>query len=498
MTHGAIAALAERALKWSAMTTAARFVLQFAAQVALARMLGPGNFGVYGIGIAVLTFVGFLSGASFSYSLMLLPKVDDDDIRFSFTWQMVVGVLSAIVMFACAPLLAYFFGDVRVEGMVRLLSFASLLMAAAAPATYLLQRDLDFRRLGLIQLASYAAGYLAVGVPMALAGFGAYALGTACVVQAAVALAATYRAKPHSLKPLFRHANGGETLTTGRAVFLTNVVNWLLGNLDRVIIGRVLNAHAVGIFTVAYNLASIPNVLIVGALQPAFVATGAKLQQSRERLAQGWLLAIACILVLAMPASVVMALLSSDLVQLLYGSAWSETAWVLAVMFLCLPAWACWGLSTPVLWNTGRKQYEFLLQLPLIAIVVPAWWFVAPEGVRGVAIVSSCAIVLRAVVILTASLRALELRWSALLPYAARGFALSLLAALAVLAGQQASATIASPLIALLAGGTCAVLALAAVLLFKPEALGPEARTALSRVLPVIGPRLAPRGEPVL
>lgn len=287
MSGAGVAALAERALKWSALTTVARFALQFVAQVALARMLGPDNFGVYGIGVAVLTFVGFLSGASFSYSLMLQPRLDDEDIRFSFTWQMIAGLASAAAMFACAPVLARFFGDLRVEGMVQLLSLASLLLAAAAPATYLLQRDLDFRRLGLIQLASYAAGYLAVGVPMAVAGFGAYALGTACVVQAAVALVATYRARPHSVKPLFRHANGGEALTTGRAVFLTNVVNWLLGNLDRVIIGRVLNAQAVGIFTVAYNLASIPNVLLVGALQPALVATGAKLQQSRQHLVQG-------------------------------------------------------------------------------------------------------------------------------------------------------------------------------------------------------------------
>src|SRR3954469_24439310 len=109
MTSAPIAALAERALKWSALTTVARFVLQFGAQVALARMLGPGNFGVYGIGLTVLTFVGFLSGASFSYSLMLLPTVSRDDIRFAFTWQLIVGVFSAAAMYAAAPALAGFF-----------------------------------------------------------------------------------------------------------------------------------------------------------------------------------------------------------------------------------------------------------------------------------------------------------------------------------------------------------------------------------------------------
>ncbi|HUR87850.1 MAG TPA: oligosaccharide flippase family protein [Ramlibacter sp.] len=493
MTPGAISALAERALKWSAFTTAARFGLQFVSQVALARLLGPDNFGVYGIGMTVLTFVGFLSGASFSYGLMLQRTVTDEDIRFSFTWQMIAGLGSAIAMYAAAPLLAHFFGDSRVEGMVQLLSLASLLIAAAGPATYLLQRDLDFRRLGLVQLASYAAGYLAVGVPMALSGFGAWALGTACVVQAAIALVLTYRAKPHPVKPLLRHSDGTETLATGRAVFMTNVVNWLLGNLDRVVIGRVLNAHAVGIYTVAYNLASIPNVLLVGALQPAFVATGAKLQDSRDRLAQGWLLAIACVLVLATPVAVVMAMLSSDLVQLVYGSAWMETAWVLAVMFLCLPAWACWGLSTPVLWNTDRKEYEWRLQMPLLLVAVPAWWFFAPAGVRGVAIVSSCVIVARALLILAASLRALQLRWRVLLPYIGRGVALSAVCAVAVLAGQHASASLASPLIALVAGGIAASLAMLAIVIFKPDALGPEAQTALSRVVPVFGPHLAPR-----
>ena len=36
----------------------ARFGLQLGAQVALARMLGPGNYGVYGNALTILTFLG--------------------------------------------------------------------------------------------------------------------------------------------------------------------------------------------------------------------------------------------------------------------------------------------------------------------------------------------------------------------------------------------------------------------------------------------------------
>lgn len=491
MTVGPLAALAERALKWSALTTVARFALQLVAQIALARMLGPGNFGVYGISMTVLTFATFLSAASFSYTLMLLPTVSRDDIRFSFTWQMMAGLLSAVAMYAAAPAIASFFGDPRVEGMVQLLSLANLLMAAGGPATCLLQRDLNFRVLGLIQLASYAIGYLAVGVPMALNGYGAYALGTACVVQAAVTLVGTYAAKPHAVRPLFSHSGGSVALSTGWAVFLTNVVNWLLSNLDRVLIGRVLNAHAVGLYMLAYNLASIPNVLLVGALQPAFLATGAKLQNEPQRLAQGWLLGLACLLVLVTPIAAVAALMSADLVSLMYGAAWAESAWVLAILFLCLPAWSCWGLSTPVLWNTGRRHLEYQLQIPLLALAVPAWWLYAPAGIRGVAAVSAAVIFARALVIIAAALKALNLRWSVLAPDAARGLGLASVCAISVIAAQHATAALNMPAISLLAAGASASLAMLLLVGMRPQVLGPSAQAALARLAPRLAPRLA-------
>ena len=101
MTTASLGARTERAMKWSALTTTARFALQLGAQVALARLLGPGNYGIYGIGIAVLTFATFLAGTGFSYSLLLQPQVNAADIRFAFTWQMLAGV-RCLLCKACA------------------------------------------------------------------------------------------------------------------------------------------------------------------------------------------------------------------------------------------------------------------------------------------------------------------------------------------------------------------------------------------------------------
>jgi O-antigen/teichoic acid export membrane protein len=492
MTNAKLRRLAERAFKWSALTTAGRFGLQLVAQITLARLLGPSNYGVYGIGMVVLTFAGFLSGNAFSYILMLKKDVDDEDIRFAFTWQAIAGVVGACAVYASAGALAGFFGDARVEPMLHWMAVACLLMALGGPSTCLLQRELNFRALGLIQLGSYGAGYLAVGVPLALQGFGAQALAAACVVQAGVYLAATFAVRPHPARPLLRHPMGAETFDMGRTVFFTNMVNWLLTNVDRIVIGRMLSTHAVGLYNVAYNLASIPYTLLIGALQPAFLATGARLQDDKRQLGRAWLTLLACVLVFLIPAAVLLSMLAGHLVLVLYGAAWSEAGWVMAVMFLCLPAWSCLGLSTPVLWNTGRKHLEAMLQLPVLAVALPVWWLLAPLGIRAVVIAAAAAILVRAIVIVAVGLRALDLRWRALLPFALRGLGLGAVCALAVLAGRQVATPLDHPLATLIVEGCTGLGVLLALVLTRPQVLGPEARSVLSRLIPAVAPRWTP------
>jgi O-antigen/teichoic acid export membrane protein len=492
----ALSVRARRAVTWSALTTTARFVLQLGAQVTLARLLGPGPYGIYGIGIAVLTFATFLAGTGFSYSLMLQAQVGTADVRFAFTWQLLAGAACALAMVLLAPVMAGWFREPGVASMLRWLALACVLTAASGTALCPLQRELDFRALGLIQLAAYAIGYLGAGVPLALAGWGADALALACVVQAAVVLAGCWWRRPHAARPLLRQPASSMALGTGRTVFFTNLVNWLLGNLDRLVIARVLHTQAVGLYTLAWNLAQIPVTLLVGALQPAFLAAGAQLAGEPTRLAQAWLRVLACVLVLVMPVAVSLALLAPSLVAMLYGPHWQEAGPVLALLFLCLPAWAAWGVSTPVLWNTGRRQLEAGLQWPLLLLAVPAWWLLAPRGLAVAAAVSLLAIHARTLVIVGAALRALGLRARCLLPLLARGGLLSLGCGLTAWSAQAAAHWATTPLAlppslragAALAAGSAAALGAGLLLAWTaPGLLGQDARDMLARVVPFLG-----------
>ncbi|MDB5964793.1 MAG: polysaccharide biosynthesis protein [Polaromonas sp.] len=485
------------AVKWSALSTAARFGLQLFAQVLLARTLGPEVFGIFAIGMVVLTFSSFVSGFGFSWSLLQRTELLDEDVRFAWTWQVIVGVLTMLAVYLAAPLLASYFREARAEAVIEWLSVACLLSAAAAPATYLLQRDLNFRAVGLIQVFSYAAGYEAVGVPLAKMGWGIGALVSAWLVQALVQLVASYAMRPHPVRPLFWYGGAGAAIGTGRAVFFTNIVNWTLNNLDRVLIGRLLNAEALGLYNVAYNLATMPNTLLLGALQPAFLAAGARIQHERQRLGRAYLQMMATVLVLGLPAFAFLAVVSPDIVHLLYGPRWQEAGWVLGLLFLSIPAYVMWGISTPVLWNTGRKHLEFALQLPLVAAGGAAFYLFAGQGIHAAAAVAALLLLARAIVIGMAAFRALELRSALLLPHLLRGVCIAGLVAGAAFAGQQLVAAAAMPLLSLAASGLMALAASVLLLVLRPTALGDLASDMLLRFFPMLSrvfdrPRLAP------
>jgi lipopolysaccharide exporter len=488
------------AVKWSAAATAGRFALQLLAQVVLARTLGPDTFGVFAIGMVILTFANFASGFGFSWNLLQRKTLREEDIRFAWTWQCIAGIVAMLGVYLLAPMLADYFREPRAQWVIEWLSVTCLLSAAAAPATYLLQRDLNFRAFGLVQVGSYAAGYLAVGVPMALSGWGITSLIASWLVQATVLLVASYALKPHVLRPLFWYPGASSSVGIGRAAFLTNIVNWLLNNLDRMMVGRLLNAEALGLYNMAYNLATLPNTLLVGALQPAFMAAGARLQDELQRLGRVYFQMLSTIFVLGLPAFVFLALVSNDLVRLLYGPQWSEAGGVLSILFLAMPAYVVWGLSTPVLWNTGRRHYEYAMQIPLAGLGALGFYFFAGQGIRAAAAVAALLLVLRAIVISAAAIRALGLRGSTLLPHAARGLLLGALCCAGVLAGQLAVARFDMPLLSLVASAFMVFFPLALLLTLRPQILGDQAAAMVLRFFPGLESFLrraipAPRSE---
>ncbi|TDM05550.1 MAG: polysaccharide biosynthesis protein [Ideonella sp. MAG2] len=343
-----------KAVKWSTLTTVARFALQLLAQVVLARLLGPEVYGVFGLGMVVLTFATFVSNLGLGASLLYRENISDRDIRFAFSWQMLAGASASLCLWLAAPWVADFFHEPRAIDVVRWLGLTCLISSAGTVAGALAQRALKFRQNGLIQVGSYALGYLGVGVPMALMGHTISALVAAWLVQACTSTLALVWLQPHPMQPLFHYEGNRAAAAEGRNLMFTNVVNWLLGNIDKVLVGRLMSAHSVGLYNVSFNLALMPSTMLLGTLQPTLTALYGQAKDDLPRVQAAYLQSLSLVGVLLLPAFVTLAVMAPDLLPLLYGNKWTDAGPILAVLFLTVPAYLAQGVSTPLLWTFGR------------------------------------------------------------------------------------------------------------------------------------------------
>lgn len=475
------------AVKWSAVGAVARFAMQLIAQVILARILGPQNYGLFGIGMVVYTFGNFFSSFGFGRQLLQKQVITEEDIRFAFTWQVIMGGLATLLILISSPWIASYFNEPKVLPVIQWLSLACLLNAATAPASNLLQRDLDFKTGAKIQFYAYVIGYLCLGIPLALAGFEVYALVSAWMIQTLIIFIATFLARRHSLKPLFWFKDGRDAVHYGGTVFVTNIVNWLLTNLDRVIIGKLLSVQSVGFYTASYNLATIPNSMLLNGFQTIALTSGAKVAGDTSRMAEGYQHVMATIFVLLMPFFVFLAALSPDIIALLYGSKWLASGEVLAILFLGMPALIVWGLSTPVLWNTGRRHLEFALQIPILIVGLALLVEFSHHGLNTVAWIVSAICLLRALVVASAAMSALDLGWSTLWKDLMRGVMMSGFVFGLAKFGVMVTTYWNMPVVTLTVSGLLAGVVGMFVLLLFPFILGERTQKMLSGLHPALG-----------
>lgn len=494
MTHGAenLAKRSVGAALWGFAGSGVRIIIQFAAQIALARILGPEQYGLYALGLMAIGFFLFFTDTGITYQLIQKQDITTYDQRFALTWQVLVGITLTLTVVIAAEALGIFFNNKDVAPVIRGLAIICFLQACSLVSTNLLRRRLDMKHTQYAQIGSYVVGYVLIGIPLALAGFGVWSLVIAWVVQASVNLLMLFSYARHPLVPLLWYDGARAASGYGGLVFLTNAVNWLIGSVDRIIVGRYFPVHAVGIYTTAYNLMSYGTTALHGVLQSVFFSTASKVQGDNPRLGRGTLVLIEAISLFALPAFAWVAAVSGPLVLTLYGVAWRDASEVLRPIALAMPMLLFLGVATPVLWNSGRKHQELLFQLPLVVVWAGVAWMAAQQSVEAVAWSVLGMFVIRTGIFLVLISRAIDLSLSALFRSFLPGAILGLvIAVMAMLIDNGLQVRIEQPSLLLLVNMVAIALLFAFLTYtFRRALLSPDLAELIQRAVQQISPKI--------
>lgn len=434
MTSSPQAGLGARSITaflWGGGGAFLRLFMQMAAQIVLARLLGPEQYGLFAMSVVVMSFAAFFSDIGMAYGLIQRKVLDDTHIRFVFGWQIVLGVAVAGLLALLAGPLAEFFRESRLQAIVLVLAPVAFLQAVSAVSLNLLKRELDFKALQIAQTIGYFLGYVCIGIPLALGGAEVWSLVAAWTMQSLVSLVLMYRVVRHPLAPLLRHPDAGSMGHFGGTVLLTNLTNWLIGNVDRTVVARTLDSASVGLYANAYNLVSVPSSTMLGFMQPVLYSACAKVQDDPQRIRKAYLMLMAGIALTVMPVFIAMSAVADTLVLALYGERWAQAAAVLQPIALAMPFALLWGITTPVLWNTGRATLEFKMQIPLAGLWLIGAWIAVQYSLALLAWTVLGLFVLRALLFTRLAIRQIAVSWADCARTLRGGLALALFAGLA-------------------------------------------------------------------
>jgi PST family polysaccharide transporter len=308
-----------------------KFVLHLGSLYVLARILTPGDFGLIGMVTAVTGLILHFKDMGLSAATVQRDKVSHDQVSTLFWINVALSTTIMLIAAAISPLIARFYNEPRLTWITLALAGGFLISGLGMQHMAVLSRQMRFRALALIEVASQAA---AVAAALLLAGLGAgyWALVGQQLVLATGIVAGAWLACGWRPGPPRRGAGVRPMIRFGGNLTGFGLVNYFARHLDDVLIGRFWGAGALGLYTKAYGLLLMPLNQVNFPVARIAIPTLSRLQDQLERHRRFYLKALRLIALATMPLVATMWVLSREVVLIVLGPQWTGAAELFSVM----------------------------------------------------------------------------------------------------------------------------------------------------------------------
>jgi O-antigen/teichoic acid export membrane protein len=399
-------------MAWVAWGSGAVALLKVAVLVLLTRLLTPADFGVVSAALVVISFALNFSQLGLGPAIVQRPVLEPRHISTAFAASLGFGFLVAAAVWAGAPAIAHFFRMDHLVPVVRVLAFIFPIAGLSSVPESLLQRDLRFRILANRNVLAYGVGYGLIGLGLALAGAGVWALVAAQLSQVALLAIIVWRAAPPMLSARPTWASLVELLEYGVGQSASRIAVIVAGQGDNLVVGRWLGAVALGYYSRAYQLMSVPTMLLGDVLDKVLFPTMSRIQKEPRRLASAYLQGTASVALVTLPVGVAAAVLAPELVLVAFGGRWQGLVAPFQVLALGMTFRASYRMSDALTRATGKVYRRAWRQGVFAGVVVLGAWLGQHHGLIGVATGVLGALFLNYLMMAHLSLAVVELSWS--------------------------------------------------------------------------------------
>ncbi|WP_170554072.1 lipopolysaccharide biosynthesis protein [Ruegeria atlantica] len=365
---------------WMSVGVWAEQAFNFIIIAILARLLGAEAFGLVAMAAAFVLFSEFLVRETISEILLTHDTLTPERLNSVFWLLALLGAcMTVLIILGAGPVSTFY--DEAIAGQLLIgLSPTVLMISLTAVPVALLRREMRFRVLALRAVLGAIVGG-AIGIGMALAGYGVWSLVGQRVAMTATNIVMAWGAV--SWRPSF-HVSGHQirqVLHFSHRIIGLRAAELVAVQSPAVLIGAMLGPVSAGYYAIAWRVVETASFLTITPLrmvsQPAFAAVTRGGGKASEMLLDVMRLTG----FVTFPAFAGLAVLSEPVLVLLFGQKWIPAAPVLSLMsvfgmYLCterVQQTFCLASGQP-----GRLAVLSWIEVVLAAIAIAV---TAPYGV---------------------------------------------------------------------------------------------------------------------
>lgn len=358
-----------KATLWSFLQRAGSLIIGFVANMVLARLLEPEDFGCIAIILVFVSFADILIDSGLTSALIQKKDVSDNDVSTVFSVNLSVSIVLFILIFFTAPAIGRFVGIPNLAIYLRVESIAVLIRAFYCIQHASLSKNLKFKRLAKYNiLASFASASIAI--VLAALGCGVWSLVAKNLILQLSLCLLFRRAAKVSYRLGFSKENFKELFSFGWFVAMTTFMDTLYSNLTAFLIGKRYSVKDLGYYNQAKSLEQIPVYSLSMVVNQVLFPFMSKMQGDPSRVLNNTRRVITVTTFFTFPLMVYLIFFAKPVIILIYSAKWEPSAIFFQILCFGGMVNALIHICRSVLKSIGETKAIFYTQIIITTIAI--------------------------------------------------------------------------------------------------------------------------------
>ena len=348
-------------VSWGVFSTIAVTGFQLMFMAIMARLLDPASFGLVAVANVCLRFFIYFAQMGTGPALIQKPTLENGDIAAALTVSLGIALLFFLLVQISAPLFELFYEMPQLANVIRALSLNFIISGFLAVSVGLLQRNMAFRTLAIIDVIAYVLGYGVVGLGAAYYGLEVWALVAAFLTQMSLTAILSYALIRFPLNFRYTRSQRQYFLKYGGRYSFIGFTEFLSSSLDALVIGKLLGATVSGLYNRASLLAHLPVQQPANILTKALFPIMSSVGDQREKQIYGLQLSALLVGGYAFAVSIGINIAATDIVKVLLGEKWLPSVPILQML--------CWAVGPNYISQVAGVTLDSLNKLRLKLLI---------------------------------------------------------------------------------------------------------------------------------